>query len=98
MWLGMSGLRPRTLSAGFIAPCLPTSAWQPPSGREWLIEIKWDGFRVIAMQPGNEAYPRRVRVIFHAGGRLPVYACQRHNGTGVELTRLLYKSSISIAT
>jgi ATP-dependent DNA ligase len=41
-------LRPRALPAGFIAPCLPTNASQPPSGEEWLHEIKHDGFRVIA--------------------------------------------------
>jgi hypothetical protein len=40
-------LRPRALPAGFIAPCLPTSAPRPPSGALWLHEIKHDGFRVI---------------------------------------------------
>jgi len=29
-----------TLPADFIAPCLPTYAPQPPSGEEWLHEIK----------------------------------------------------------
>jgi ATP-dependent DNA ligase len=41
-------LRPHALPAGFIAPCLPTAAPQPPSGALWLHEIKHDGFRVIA--------------------------------------------------
>jgi hypothetical protein len=41
------------LPAGFIAPCLPTSAPQPPSGEPWLHEIKHDGFRVIARKDGN---------------------------------------------
>jgi ATP-dependent DNA ligase len=36
------------LPAGFIAPCLPTSAPRPPSGELWLHEIKHDSFRVIA--------------------------------------------------
>ena len=44
---------PRTLPAGFIAPCLPTSAPQPPSGEERLHEIKHDGFRVIARKSGD---------------------------------------------
>ena len=44
--------RPRALPAGFIAPCLPSSASQPPSGEEWLHEIKHDGFRVIARKDG----------------------------------------------
>ena len=44
---------PRTLPAGFIAPCLPSSAPQAPSGEEWLHEIKHDGFRVIARREGT---------------------------------------------
>jgi len=40
--------RPRTLPTGFIAPCLPTKAPEPPSGPLWLHEIKHDGFRVVA--------------------------------------------------
>jgi bifunctional non-homologous end joining protein LigD len=43
----------RALPAGFIAPCLPSSAPQPPSGDEWLHEIKHDGFRVIARKDGT---------------------------------------------
>ena len=46
-------LRPRALPVGFIAPCLPTSAAQPPSGDLWLHEIKHDGFRVIARMNGG---------------------------------------------
>ena len=37
---------------GFIPPCLPTKAEQPPSGDAWLHEIKHDGFRVIARKDG----------------------------------------------
>jgi bifunctional non-homologous end joining protein LigD len=58
-------LRPRTLSAGFIAPCLPTSARQPPFGPEWLIEIKHDGFRVIARKES-----KRVRLYSRPGNDL----------------------------
>jgi ATP-dependent DNA ligase len=42
----------RALPAGFIAPCLPSKTDKPPSGREWLHEIKHDGFRVIARKTG----------------------------------------------
>ena len=45
--------RPRALPAGFIAPCFPTNAPQPPSGEAWLHEIKHDGFRVIARKDGE---------------------------------------------
>jgi ATP-dependent DNA ligase len=46
-------LRPHALPTGFIAPCLPTNAPQPPSGEEWVHEIKHDGFRVIARKEGK---------------------------------------------
>jgi bifunctional non-homologous end joining protein LigD len=46
-------LRPRVLSKGFIASCLSSSAPQPPSGEEWLHEIKHDGFRVIGRKDGE---------------------------------------------
>jgi bifunctional non-homologous end joining protein LigD len=36
------------LPRGFVPPCLPTKAPQPPSGDTWIHEIKHDGFRVIA--------------------------------------------------
>ena len=46
-------LPPHALPAGFIAPCLPSSAPLAPSGEEWLHEIKHDGFRVIARKDGT---------------------------------------------
>ena len=58
------------LPAGFIAPCLPTSAPQPPSGALWLHEIKHNGFRVIARKDG-----KRVKLYSRPGndltGRFP---------------------------
>ena len=41
------------LPAGFIAPCLPTKAPQPPTGDAWLHEIKHDGFRIGARKDGE---------------------------------------------
>jgi ATP dependent DNA ligase domain len=58
-------LRWRTLPAGFVEPCLPTSAPQPPCGPEWVIEIKHDGFRVIARKEG-----KRVRLYSRPGNDL----------------------------
>jgi bifunctional non-homologous end joining protein LigD len=43
----------RLLPIGFVPPCLPTNAQQPPSGPRWLHEIKHDGFRVIARKDGK---------------------------------------------
>src|SRR5205823_10467992 len=55
----------RTLPAGFIAPCLPMKAPQPPSGELWLHEIKHDGFRVIARKDA-----KRVRLYSRPGNDL----------------------------
>ena len=75
---------PRTLPAGFIAPCLPTAAPQPPSGAAWLHEIKHDGFRVIARKidervrlysrPGNDLTDR-FPLIVDALARLRARSC-----------------------
>ena len=34
--------------ASFIEPCLPSPAHKPPSGANWIHEIKHDGFRLMA--------------------------------------------------
>jgi bifunctional non-homologous end joining protein LigD len=47
-------LRPHSLSARFIAPCLPTQTDTLPSGDLWLHKIKHDGFRVIACKNGAQ--------------------------------------------
>src|SRR3954467_6396092 len=46
----MSSLSSRTRSApaGFIEPCLPSPADKPPSGANWIHEIKHDGYRLMA--------------------------------------------------
>ena len=41
------------LPLGFVPPCLPTKALQPPTGDAWLHEIKHDGFRVVAHKDGT---------------------------------------------
>jgi bifunctional non-homologous end joining protein LigD len=75
-------LRLRTLPAGFIEPCLPTSAKRPPSGDGWLHEIKHDCFRCMARKdgkrvrlysrPGNLTmrFPRIVEAVAAAGADL----------------------------
>jgi ATP-dependent DNA ligase len=32
---------------GFVEPCIPTRAARPPSGPDWVHEIKHDGYRLI---------------------------------------------------
>ncbi|ACR15036.1 putative DNA ligase [Burkholderia phage BcepIL02] len=39
-------------TSGFIIPCQPTPAREPPSGPDWLHEIKHDGFRFQAIRDG----------------------------------------------
>jgi ATP-dependent DNA ligase len=37
-------------AVGLIEPCLPSPAKAPPSGPNWLHEIKHDGFRIVALR------------------------------------------------
>jgi hypothetical protein len=68
----------RALPAGFIPPCLPSSAPQPPSGELWLHEIKHDGDRVrLYSRPGSIRPPRS------ATGRVPM----RRNDTRHSMPR-----------
>ena len=38
--------RPVKPPVSWIAPCEPTIVEKPPSGPEWIHEIKWDGYRI----------------------------------------------------
>jgi bifunctional non-homologous end joining protein LigD len=79
----MSRTGPR-LKSGFIAPCLPQPAKEPPVGPGWIHEIKHDGFRILARRNDSgvrlytrngynfaERFPRIVQAI--AG--LPARSC-----------------------
>jgi ATP-dependent DNA ligase len=54
-------LRSRTAVAGFIEPCLPSLAKTPPSGPDWLHEIKHDGYRMMIRRDaaGARLFTRR---------------------------------------
>src|SRR6187399_3375223 len=72
------------LPLGFVEPCLPTGSKAAPSGKEWLHEIKHDGFRVIARKvgervklysrPGNDL-TRRFPLIVEAVTKLRASSC-----------------------
>jgi ATP-dependent DNA ligase len=80
----------RALPSGFIPPCLPTSAPQPPTGAIWLHEIKHDGYRVIARKdgmrvklfsrPGNDLTARFPLIV---EGAAAVTVLHRGRGGGV---------------
>jgi bifunctional non-homologous end joining protein LigD len=44
---------PRIRADGFVAPCIPTLAHKPPSGPDWVHEIKHDGYRLIVRRDGK---------------------------------------------
>jgi bifunctional non-homologous end joining protein LigD len=50
-----SGLSNRLLQSRRYAPMLATLASELPSGKGWLFEVKWDGFRAIGRVAGGEA-------------------------------------------
>jgi bifunctional non-homologous end joining protein LigD len=49
-------------SSGFVEPCRPSKAPRPPSGPQWVHEIKHDGFRLMVRREDS-----RVR-LFTRGG------------------------------
>lgn len=40
-------------AVGIMEPCLPSPAPKPLSGRDWIHEIKHDGFRILALAMGR---------------------------------------------
>jgi len=43
----------RIRTDGFVEPCIPTLAAKPPSGPDWVHEIKHDGYRLIVRRDGE---------------------------------------------
>jgi bifunctional non-homologous end joining protein LigD len=42
----------KRLPAGFVIPAQPVKASRPPSGPDWVDEIKHDGYRMIVRRDG----------------------------------------------
>jgi ATP-dependent DNA ligase len=66
-------------TGGLIEPCLPSPAKAPPSGPEWLHEIKHDGFRILAQRDA-----KGVR-LYTRNGNTPLFPCDashRQSRTG----------------
>jgi hypothetical protein len=70
--------------ASFIEPCLPSPADKPPSGSNWIHEIKHDGFRLMARRDpvgirlitrrGND-WTQRYPLVAEAVNHLKVRSC-----------------------
>jgi bifunctional non-homologous end joining protein LigD len=68
----------------FIEPCLPRPVDKSPAGRDWLHEIKHDGFRIMARRAGRGVrlftrngynFADRFPKIVDAVSSLPVRSC-----------------------
>src|SRR5215472_4279670 len=80
----MPRVTPPLPRSGFIEPCLPSSADRPPSGPDWIDEIKHDGYRLMARRGpigihlltrnGHDWAPR-YPLIVEAVDRLKVRSC-----------------------
>jgi hypothetical protein len=77
-------LRTRRTSSGFIEPCLPSPADRPPSGPDWIHEIKHDGYRLMARRDpigirlltrNGHDWASRYPLIVEAVDRLKVRSC-----------------------
>jgi bifunctional non-homologous end joining protein LigD len=75
--------RPR-LPTISIEPCLPSLAKTPPTGPDWIHEIKHDGFRVMARRDGKKVrlisrngkdLTYRFPLVVQAVAALPVHSC-----------------------
>jgi bifunctional non-homologous end joining protein LigD len=72
------------LRAAFIEPCLPSPADKPPSGSNWIHEIKHDGYRLMARRDpvgirlltrnGND-WSARFPLVVEAVNHLMVRSC-----------------------
>jgi bifunctional non-homologous end joining protein LigD len=68
---------------GFIEPCLPSPAEQPPAGPRWIHEIKHDGYRMMARRnpaailllTGHGDWSARFPLIVEAVSQLNVRSC-----------------------
>src|SRR5215470_7836016 len=80
--IGMQSMFRRTKPT--IEPCLPRPANEPPSGPNWIHEIKYDGFRILARRDerGVRLFTRngynfadRFPLIAGAIAALPIRSC-----------------------
>src|SRR5262245_59137146 len=80
----MSVTHPSGIALNFIEPCLPCVALLPPSGDDWLHEVKHDGHRLLVRRADKtvklfnargEEWTERLPQIVDAVSALPVRSC-----------------------
>jgi ATP-dependent DNA ligase len=57
-----------TVAFHFIEPCLPSPADHPPTGPDWVHEIKHDGYRLMARRDALSVGIRLLTRNGHQGG------------------------------
>jgi len=73
------------VAGGFIEPCNPTFSTKAPFGRQWIHEIKHDGYRLIVRKDGH-----RVRLFKAARLRLERQLSRDHNRSAISPRSLKY--------
>jgi bifunctional non-homologous end joining protein LigD len=80
----MQRVTPPSPRSSFIEPCLPSPADRPPSGPDWIHEIKHDGYRLMARRDldgirlltrNGHDWRSRYPLIVEAVNRLKVHSC-----------------------
>ena len=84
MLIERMGKRLAADGASFIEPCLSSPADKPPSGSNWIHEIKHDGFRLLARRDpvgirlitrGGDDWTQRYPLVAEAVNHLKVRLC-----------------------
>ncbi|MGJ0425787.1 hypothetical protein [Methylocystis sp.] len=84
-WRNFSARNRQRRPAGFIPPAQPTRAAHAPSGPEWVHEVKFDGFRIVAMKDND-----RVRLWSRFGNDLTArFSAIRDAVAGLPIDRVL---------
>jgi bifunctional non-homologous end joining protein LigD len=73
-------MRIKRLPAGFVIPAQPVMASKPPSGADWVHEIKHDGYRLIVRRDGSAVW-RYTRNAYDWTTRLPTIAAAAQRTT-----------------
>ena len=72
------------MPCGFVQPCQPSPVPRPPTGREWIHEIKHNGLRLLAFRAGRRVrlytpqgddWSERFPLITAAVAALPLHSC-----------------------